>query len=167
VFIACHPERGRQPESRDPLPVLAGGDSQGVFTSVCIGRMPFNAYAPGSASGVLRLRACFASRSRHSAQDDRGGWPDHSGCTRGERAGRKHELYPCHPDRSAAKFSDLALSCLSSRPERSEVEGPCVFLPVVPTAAQAKLRDLVLRTLVKSAVLQRWRHLRPHSGVVR
>src|SRR5947208_1799528 len=33
----------------------------------------------------------------------------------GEHERRKHQPYPCHPDRSAAKWRDLVSRCLSSR----------------------------------------------------
>jgi len=46
--------------------------SQGVFPVNPFLEMPFQVSGPADVNGVLRLRSCFASRSSHFAQDDKG-----------------------------------------------------------------------------------------------
>jgi hypothetical protein len=70
VFRACHPERGRQPESKDPLPLPASIDSPGNSHLSLHPKNALQRIFPGKRTRGPSTAWRLASRSRHSAQDD-------------------------------------------------------------------------------------------------
>src|SRR5260370_11111588 len=72
LSVMCLARSARHMESKDPSTAGRVAQAmQGILPAACVVRMPCIAIAAVFGHGVLRLRECFASRSIHSAQDDR------------------------------------------------------------------------------------------------